>query len=81
MEAKLTLQLMTEREVARWLSIKPKTLSNWRAAGRGPRWLRAGGCVRYDSRDVENWLAGCRRTNTREEPIPLPQRAQRAGGR
>ena len=36
---------------------KVKTLANWRSAGRGPRWAKLGGRVRYRGDVLNNWLA------------------------
>ena len=36
---------------------KVKTLANWRSAGRGPRWSKLGGAVRYCGSDLNAWLA------------------------
>lgn len=48
--------LMTEQEVAQLLKRSVKTLRNDRSAGRGPKWLKVGGSVRYRLADVIEWL-------------------------
>jgi hypothetical protein len=53
------------REAARILGIAPKTLRNWRSAGRGPTYVKYGGRhgpVRYDVEALLAW----RRAHTRE---------------
>lgn len=36
--------------------VAEKTLANWRCAGEGPAYFKAGGLVRYKLEDVEVWL-------------------------
>jgi hypothetical protein len=38
---------LTPREVAERLRVQPDTLKAWRSQGRGPRFVKVGGCVRY----------------------------------
>ena len=49
-------QLMTEQEVATLLKRAVKTLRNDRSAGRGPKWCKLGGMVRYRLADVMEWV-------------------------
>jgi hypothetical protein len=49
--------LLTERQVAAVLAIAPKTLRNWRALGKGSAWRKYGRLVRYDTQDVQLWMA------------------------
>jgi predicted DNA-binding transcriptional regulator AlpA len=55
--------LLTEKQVASadFLNLKnPRTLSQWRVARTGPRWIRVGThLVRYRRSDVLKWLADC----------------------
>jgi predicted DNA-binding transcriptional regulator AlpA len=49
--------LLTERETATMLAdVSPKTLRNWRYLRQGPPFVKVGGMVRYDRREVERWL-------------------------
>ena len=48
---------VNERETARLLNVSTKTLYNWRAAGRGPRFKRAGGRILYPFAELERWLS------------------------
>ena len=50
-------QYLTTEQVATWLQIAPKTLRNWRSAGRGPRAIKIYGHVRYGRAAVEGWIA------------------------
>ena len=48
--------LMTVTQVADLLQVAPRTLYNWRSAGKGPPGFRVGGQLRYRRSDVETWL-------------------------
>ena len=67
--------LMTEREVAALLGISVRTVQDWRQSGDGPPFLkltkRKRGAVRYDPRDVQEYVRE-RRFRKTEEPPPLP---------
>lgn len=52
-------RFMDERQLAAMTGLKAKTLRRWRVFGRGPRFHKLGGAVRYEIRDVEAWLAAC----------------------
>ena len=48
--------LLNEREVAEFLKLSLPTLRRWRAAKTGPKFVRFGASIRYDSRDLMAWL-------------------------
>jgi len=48
--------LLTPRELAEKLAIKPKTLEAMRHRGTGPAYVKAGRSVRYREGDVNAWL-------------------------
>ena len=51
-------ELATPEELAEYLGLGPRTLQNWRAARRGPHWVRvSGNVVRYRKQDVDAFLA------------------------
>jgi predicted DNA-binding transcriptional regulator AlpA len=52
---------LTPPETARFLGIKEATLASWRCKGKGPRYVKVGGIVRYARADVDRWLAARRR--------------------
>ena len=56
--------LLNESQAADLLNIKVPTLRRWRWAGKGPRFLKIGGAVRYDRADLEGFIASARRTST-----------------
>lgn len=56
--------LIDETALSRRLLTKPATLSRWRYAGKGPRFVKVGRLVRYKLSDVEAWLSQQERTST-----------------
>ncbi len=46
----------SEGDVEALTGINKRTLQKWRMFGKGPRFYRAGGMVRYDLAEVEDWL-------------------------
>jgi predicted DNA-binding transcriptional regulator AlpA len=50
--------LATAGQVAAFLGggFSEKTLANWRSAGKGPKYRKVGGSVRYAWSDVQAWL-------------------------
>jgi predicted DNA-binding transcriptional regulator AlpA len=56
--------LLTEREVAQRLRLGANTLAKWRIRGEGPRFIKIGARIRYDEREVADWVASCRRAST-----------------
>jgi len=50
-------QLLTEQQTARILSVSVAALRRWRREGRGPQFTRCEGCIRYDMRALERFLA------------------------
>lgn len=52
--------LLTEREAAGLLRLAQHTLRDWRAAGRGPRFIRLGAgkraSIRYDLNDLQSFI-------------------------
>lgn len=44
---------VTEKEAAAYLSLQSETLNRWRWAGKGPRYYRVGGTIRYKLKDLD----------------------------
>lgn len=61
-------KLLTPRQVAELLEVRPRTLESWRVSGDGPPFVRVGvgsrGPVRYRRADLERWLAARVRVST-----------------
>lgn len=51
------LPLLTEKEAARLLNLHPDTLRLWRYVGKGPRFVRLNGRVRYELRAIEEHVS------------------------
>jgi len=50
----LTDQLwLTTDELAERLRLKAPTVHKWRSQGKGPRWVKMDGIIRYKMKDVE----------------------------
>ncbi len=59
--------LLNERETAQRLGLRVATLRRWRWAGKGPRYLKIEGAIRYDPADLEAFIAAARRTSTSDD--------------
>ena len=59
--------LLNERETAHRLGLRVATLRRWRWAGKGPRYLKIEGAIRYDPADLEAFIAAARRTSTSDD--------------
>ena len=57
MHAQSDEYLLSTREAADYLQNSPRTFVRWRGLGIGPAYIRAGGKIRYQRRDLEEWLA------------------------
>ena len=66
-----TCHLLKEREVAQFLNLEVATLRRWRFSGRGPRYLKLGGAVRYELVDIEAFKEAGRRASTSDPGIAV----------
>lgn len=57
-------RLINEHEAAGYLAVRVATLRRWRWAGKGPRFCKIGGAVRYDPADLEAFIEAGRRKST-----------------
>jgi hypothetical protein len=48
--------LLNGKEAAAYLNIKPETLTKWRWAGAGPRYVKVGSAVRYKPSDLDAFM-------------------------
>jgi len=58
--------LKTQEETARYLGLKPTTLSAWRSQGRGPKYHKIGRSCFYRMIDVDQWLDA-------QAVVPIPK--------
>lgn len=56
--------LMNERQAAALLGIQPTTLRRWRWVGKGPLFVRVGGCIRYSTEEIAAYIAAGKRRST-----------------
>jgi predicted site-specific integrase-resolvase len=56
-------------EAARRLGVESSTLANWRWSGRGPKYVKLGGRVRYRAADLAEYLDSRTRRST-SDPGP-----------
>lgn len=59
-------ELLRPQEVAKYLGVKDQTLAQWRWLGKGPKFRKIEGGVRYHSDDVEKFIAQSERTSTKK---------------
>lgn len=55
---------VTPEEAAQRIGIKVGTIQNWRWSGRGPKFIKCGGRVRYRLSDLAEWLDAQTRSST-----------------
>ena len=67
-------------EAARQLGLKPGTLNQWRWLGKGPRFRKLGGAVRYHVDDLQNWVEQRVRTSTSDTCSTRATQVSRAPG-
>ena len=58
-------QLLTEKETASLVCYTPRALQNWRLRGGGPKYVKVSArSIRYQRRDVMEWIEERKRSNT-----------------
>ena len=57
---------LNTKQAAAYLTLSPRTLEKMRIRGRGPRYRKHGGVVRYHIDDLDAWSADHARTRTGE---------------
>lgn len=73
----MTTVLITQEAAAEKLRVRPKTLTRWRWAGKGPAYRKVGRKVFYVADDLEEYLAQSRRRST-SDPGPTRTDAGRS---
>ena len=62
-----TEPLVTQEEVAEYLSVSTRTLEHWRRVNLGPPYVKLGTrIVRYRISEIQNWLASTTHTHQGE---------------
>ena len=49
--------VLNRDEAAAALKVSPRTLSNWKVKGEGPRCVKAGGRILYRREDIQAYIA------------------------
>jgi excisionase family DNA binding protein len=57
---------LTVQKAAEYVGLSQHTLNQMRSGGRGPRFLKLGRSIRYDTRDLDIWLDRNKRRSTNE---------------
>ena len=73
---------LNDHEAAEYVGLSISTLSKRRVFGGGPKYLKLGRRVVYDTRDLDDWLDSHRRTSTSDagnSTLPPGRRPRNAG--
>jgi hypothetical protein len=62
-----TLESMDPRTLAETIDVSVATLARWRVEGKGPRWCKIGGAVRYPREWVAAFMSDNARTSTSDQ--------------
>ncbi len=54
-ESEDVVQYLTPVDLSERLQISTSTLASWRSLGKGPKFYRMGGLIRYQPEDVASW--------------------------
>lgn len=68
------IQLLTEKQAADRLQVKPSTLAGWRRKGRSPAHCRLGRLVRYS----EQWLEAFTSVREQSSGVTAPYVSRRS---
>ena len=49
-------ELLNQKQAARIAGLSPRTFEKMRYEDRGPKWRKIGRAVRYERKDLEDWL-------------------------
>jgi excisionase family DNA binding protein len=60
---------LTVSEAAQYVRLAMSTLNALRTAGRGPRFIKLGRKVLYDTKDLDAWLDRNKRRSTSDQPL------------
>lgn len=64
------MEYFTTPEAADRLKLSPRTLEKWRVTGKGPKFRKMGGAVRYTSEDLRQWAERAVRSSTSDSAPP-----------
>jgi hypothetical protein len=55
---------LNTQDAAAYCNLSPSTLEKGRLSGTGPRYIKVGRRVLYDTRDLDAWFDACKRDST-----------------
>jgi hypothetical protein len=64
------------KQAAEYICCAKRTLDKWRVAGGGPVFIKLGRSVRYDTIDLDKWIAAQKRASTSDTAAPMRRRAR-----
>ena len=67
-EGRAIVSRLTVKQAATYLGLARGTLDNWRTEGRGPRFIKLGSKVVYDTVDLDRWIDHNKRNSTSDKP-------------
>ena len=68
---------LTVEPAAEYVGVSRSLLEKLRIAGGGPRFIKLGRKVLYDTADLDRWCEASKRTSTADLPSRRPRRSQR----
>lgn len=71
----MSAKLLTVREVAARLAVRPGTLHVWNWRGIGPKFIKIGRTVRYDPDVVEDFIKTSQRSSTSDHTVKSAETA------
>jgi excisionase family DNA binding protein len=71
---------LTVKQAAAYIPLAKGTLDHMRTAGRGPRFIKLGRKVLYDTNDLDAWIEQHKQQSTADSPRLLGRRRRRRLG-
>jgi excisionase family DNA binding protein len=68
---------LTVKEAATYVPVAKSTLDKLRVAGGGPKFIKIGKRVLYDTIDIDGWMETLKRTSTADTGTPPARRLRR----
>jgi excisionase family DNA binding protein len=62
------MKRLTVLEAATYVGLSASTLNQMRSEGRGPRYIKLGSRVVYDSADLDRWMEQHKQSSTSDKP-------------
>ena len=63
----MTIELLSEKQAAKSLTVGAKCMQAWRTRGGGPAYVKIGRLVRYRQSDLDAWLEERKRNSTSDK--------------